>query len=78
MAHFIHPAVHDVEEMSARFVDIDSAVCINLDCSGRDMFGDDAEVSVCLFFPKSHEAYARAIAAAINAVRAPETQQEER
>jgi hypothetical protein len=78
MAHFNQPAVHNVERTKARVISLSDSesICLELQCAGMNCFQEEAEVTFDLFFPRTSETYARALAAAINAVPAPETTSE--
>ncbi|PVE25398.1 hypothetical protein DC522_05735 [Microvirga sp. KLBC 81] len=72
MARFQHPAVHDVEKVSASVMTLSTDHCVTLKFEGRDYFGDPSEAEFRVFIPLIHTEYAHALAAAINAVPVPE------
>lgn len=74
MAHLHQPAVSDVEKVSASADTLSHDVCLTLKFEGHDLFGDHGEAEFRVFMPKALADYARAIAAAINAVPVPVTE----
>ncbi|HZH50293.1 MAG TPA: hypothetical protein VEZ16_00275 [Microvirga sp.] len=76
MAHFHDPSAHCVEAIRAESVALSDSHCLTLNLSGASYYGEQQKAKFNLFMPTELAGYARAIAAAINAVPVPEKVEE--
>lgn len=67
-------AMFGVESIYAKTVKTDAAVSLCLLCDGKNDFGERTSAAMTFYLPTTHEEYARALAAAINAVPVPVTE----